>query len=747
MSLKAHDKILNGLRQRCYLATASCLIVTIGATCSFQAWSYEDRLFIDDPELQDKSGLAKSNNYFSQTYQTGVRREQLLFSAQTSASIITGDEIIRSGARSVPEALRLLPGVLVMEIANGVYDVSIRGFNTTPPGATILGATNRNVLLMVDNRTVFDFSFGNTPWENLIIPLEEIDRIELLRGPASAKYGSQAYTGVIHIISKQPVVLSEVPWAVRAKAGGGDAQDSDFFLGADFNLGQSEWSGKVSYKKIAQDRLQSAFYSQTNNQYQSIDDVFDADLFHSDLIGEFDVINSFPDPDKALQQEGVTISFRHEDGIGREVDLNFGHQAIEITKPSYYGFGTPLSQYSTTANYVSFRYQSDEFYAHAYASESLVILEDQNFGNAIGDENKGTLWTLRLGNQWVVDDVHTIDLEHRYHGRRFSTNEERQEEVFTNGVSTQVDEFSFSSQAITLSDTWQMTPRLQSNLTLGLDWYDIVRDASFNQLIGLTYQLSESHLVRFQYSTAFQGAYGKQNRSRERFRAAPIFITTLEQFSEKETENIDSKTKAIEIGLRAGLSERTHYDFELWYQEEDDLSALRIDQEVFGLLFLRFEDVPTSVKQFGMTFSIGHHIAPRRYINTFFTLQKSKISDFYEEPLRGLTDEVIANADFEATPTWYGGFVLNWGFAQRINLNVNGYYLDERAINIAYYPTDELDSVMLLNGMITFDVDRNWRIYLSSRNTNDSNKREFAYTDVSQDLVLFGVEYSTEAFQ
>lgn len=200
MSIEAHNKILHLLKQRRRVATASCLGMAMGVTFSFQAWSYEDRLVINDPASQDQSGPTTNNRYFSQPYQTGVRREQPLFSAQSSASTITGDEIRRAGARSVPEALRLLPGVLVMEIANGVYDVSIRGFNTTPPGATILGATNRNVLLMVDNRTVFDFSFGNTPWENVIVPLEEIDRIELLRGPASAKYGPQSYTGVIHII-------------------------------------------------------------------------------------------------------------------------------------------------------------------------------------------------------------------------------------------------------------------------------------------------------------------------------------------------------------------------------------------------------------------------------------------------------------------------------------------------------------------------------------------------------------------
>jgi len=126
------------------------------------------------------------------------KKVESLFDAPLSASVLTREEIINSGATSIPEALRLVPGLIVREKTNGNYDVHIRG-NDDVLGAKLLYSENTMSLVMIDNRIVYSYLQGGTFWETLPVSVNDIKRIEVIRGPASALYGPNAVMGVIHI--------------------------------------------------------------------------------------------------------------------------------------------------------------------------------------------------------------------------------------------------------------------------------------------------------------------------------------------------------------------------------------------------------------------------------------------------------------------------------------------------------------------------------------------------------------------
>ncbi len=107
--------------------------------------------------------------------------------------VITSKDIAQSGATNIPEALRLAPGVNVAAINNNRWAVSIRGFNSR--------ATDK-LLVLVDGRTIYPAFFPGTIWENNEIPLNLIERIEIMRGPAASIWGNNAVNGVINIITK-----------------------------------------------------------------------------------------------------------------------------------------------------------------------------------------------------------------------------------------------------------------------------------------------------------------------------------------------------------------------------------------------------------------------------------------------------------------------------------------------------------------------------------------------------------------
>ena len=115
--------------------------------------------------------------------------------SQTAAAIfvITQDDIRRSGVRSLPEALRLAPGVDVAQIDSVKWAVGIRGFQSR---------LSRDLLVLIDGRSVYDPLFHGVYWEVQDTLIEDIDRIEIIRGPGGTIWGANAVNGVINIITK-----------------------------------------------------------------------------------------------------------------------------------------------------------------------------------------------------------------------------------------------------------------------------------------------------------------------------------------------------------------------------------------------------------------------------------------------------------------------------------------------------------------------------------------------------------------
>jgi iron complex outermembrane recepter protein len=110
-----------------------------------------------------------------------------------AAYVITQEDIQRSGATSLPEALRLAPGVEVARIDADHWSVSVRGF---------AGQFSKSLLVLIDGRSVYTPLFSGVYWDAQNVMLEDVDRIEVIRGPGGTIWGANAVNGVINIITK-----------------------------------------------------------------------------------------------------------------------------------------------------------------------------------------------------------------------------------------------------------------------------------------------------------------------------------------------------------------------------------------------------------------------------------------------------------------------------------------------------------------------------------------------------------------
>jgi len=121
------------------------------------------------------------------------KREEKLSRTAAAVFVIDQEDIRRSGAANLPDLLRMAPGVDVEQVDANAWAISIRGFNAR---------YSNKVLVLIDGRTVYTPSVSGVFWEQLDLPLEDIERIEVIRGPGATVWGAKAVNGVISIITK-----------------------------------------------------------------------------------------------------------------------------------------------------------------------------------------------------------------------------------------------------------------------------------------------------------------------------------------------------------------------------------------------------------------------------------------------------------------------------------------------------------------------------------------------------------------
>src|SRR5947209_5033643 len=122
------------------------------------------------------------------------KQPQQIWKTPAAIYVMTSEDIRRSGATTIPELLRYIPGVYVGQINSNQWAVGVRGFTNT---------FSRSLLVLIDGRNVYTPLFGGVYWHVQDVVLEDIDRIEVIRGPGGTVWGANAVNGVVNIITKK----------------------------------------------------------------------------------------------------------------------------------------------------------------------------------------------------------------------------------------------------------------------------------------------------------------------------------------------------------------------------------------------------------------------------------------------------------------------------------------------------------------------------------------------------------------
>ena len=195
---------MNFARLLCLAATALPLTPVVAADAATRL----DQLSLEDLMQVEVTSVSK--------------KPQKLANVAAAVFIINAEDIRLSGANSLPEALRLAPGIDATRHSGNRWAVSARGF------ADVFA---EKLLVLVDGRNAFNPAFSGVNWQDFQFPLEDIERIEIIRGPAAAIWGSNGMNGVINIITKSAASTQ----GGQAVIGGGTVEGA---------YGRARWGGQ-----------------------------------------------------------------------------------------------------------------------------------------------------------------------------------------------------------------------------------------------------------------------------------------------------------------------------------------------------------------------------------------------------------------------------------------------------------------------------------------------------------------------
>lgn len=299
--------------------------------------------------------------------------------AGAAVYVITQDDIRRSGVTNIPDALRLAPGVQVARATSSQWAVGVRGF------ASRLA---RSVLVLMDGRSVYNPLFAGTYWEVQDTALEDIDRIEVIRGPGGTLWGANAFNGVINIVTKS---AAETQGLVAM--GGGGTQERGF--------GTVRYGGRIGddlfYRAYGKYFYRSAFPNPSGPEY----DQWQAGR------GGFRIDWAATAQDRVTVQGDLYTGEAGESvGIAQYEPPFF----IETTKPADFSGGNVLGRWTRAFSDTS-ELVVQTWYEHAFRRDSNFT-EERNTFDLDAQHRFALPWNQQLtyGLDWRItgDTSHAV---------------------------------------------------------------------------------------------------------------------------------------------------------------------------------------------------------------------------------------------------------------------------------------------------------------------------------------------------
>ncbi len=428
------------------------------------------------------------------------KKVETLFDAPLSSYTITKADIDRSGVISIMEALRLAPGVIVREVTNGIYDIHIRGFDNVTRDQFEYQKTNFATLIMIDNRPVYNPVSGTTYWETLPIDINNVDRIEVVRGPSAALFGPNAVSGVINIITRR-ATGDAVNVVANAQTGTSTTQ----MLNASIGKQIGKWNITVTANYQNRGKYDDQYFSIAQQKFVSPGNLigfFDPSTNQSYPLGSA-YLQNLPHAGTSLNHLAANTFIGYQFKENVKLDLTVGTVQSEAQK--IYANGVPDTYFNTgrtNATHANLAFTANDF---KFRSSVNANTENSN----IGDQNLGivtlvqkydyTLTDVVAEYDWKLSDKNKITPGISYQGIDFDDTKYHDN---ANTIGLFNGKPSINNFSGYLRSDLNLGEKLRVLAAVRADKFSAPDKVYINYELAATYKINESNLFRFAVTRA-----------------------------------------------------------------------------------------------------------------------------------------------------------------------------------------------------------------------------------------------------
>ena len=679
------------------------------------------------------------------------------FEAPLSSSVVTREQIKRAGCTSIMEALRLIPGVIVREQTNGNYDIHIRGLDNIPPNSNLIFFTSSTTLVMIDNYPVYNYLHGGTFWETLPIDLNDVEKIEVVRGPSAALYGPNAVSGVINIITRKPD--KEGLYSVaNALAGSYNSIIANASVGYKRT---DKISAVVSGNFQNRNRTGSDYYDPFTGKYTSLDSVTAVKLNPQ---GVANVNQRYPHPDLAMRKYAVNgfINYSAAPKIHFSAALGAQHSLVqkEFATDSY-------SPALTTA-------KSDTWYGSIKGDINDCMIQLSYLNGTQSPLLGASIWrwnynTLDAVVEYKISPIKNLSLTPGIMYRRAVYDDSKY-------VNTAIKEglWSGKAESVTKAVSLRADYKLfnQKLRVVGggrADMFNYPDKTYYSYQLAATYKFNDRNLIRVVHSKANRTPLIIDLFSNLDI-TGPLNASQTYLLEVRGNKNIKLLTSGMfEAGYRMQVTDNLQFDLELYTTTTRNFSYTIFESGAFnasgpvgfsGLLDLN--NIAVYTKQWGGTLE-ANYVAGSWQIRPFVTLQKTMLYDYSpyanspqappipadnnNPSMYNIYSGIGTKIKHRATPACYGGAYINWKACSRLNVNLNPWFYSNQtqleSSNLTYKDglrgVENIKGKLMMNAAVLYTIKNKFTLTLTCRNCFNNKSREFYRADAPALMVFGGV--------
>lgn len=680
---------------RALLASVSLISPVFGqedsliATMPYKLSIQEDilNLKVQSAEVRQAYAASRKNEDLSQT--------------NVSTYLITANDIKQSGALTIAEALRLVPGLLVKQSTNGYFHVSVRGASPVAMQRYSSSFENTSLLLTINGIPFNNGYQGGILWETIPVDLNDIAQIEVITVPSTVFFGPNASSGVINLVTEG---VEENVLRPRVSLQGGLNGNYAHRGSASFGL-SNRLRFRVSghYNRLA--RWQEDFYLHSEQRYVPADSL----LYYQSNARETNV-----SAEKALHNNGInaTVIYQPNAKVNLETLVSMKESYLQsVLQPL--GIIALSNRDTETSSTFAIRAQTGNIrtnVAYSTAKQNLAVgyqgldIRTNTLFASTEYDYQSKYYSLKIGGD-VHFDRFSNALSEGADSRLLLASTSYQDRVLPGNTSVLFNGAFLSQHLCLLDNKWRLFAALRA------DRFDVTKQFYGSYRLGSTYQIGKIHALKANISeglgSTFATSYHWYNDSTAAYQANRALNPT----------RVRSFEMSYRVTPRSDLTLEAIYYQSLSYNLVDPTSSFDRPKTNSN------EVVVLNGITIDARWTVGK-IEANAFLTTQHPLSKSAVS------------EVVA----QSITNHFGGFTVNYStFLNKLKIGASAYYYG--ASTIPAIPQNfAIGAKAIANCKVAYNFWDEHVVFLNARNAFNSRKVEFPFSDQTNNLYLIGVD-------